>query len=317
MAKIVYHCYGGSHSSVTAAGIYLGMLPGERTAGAAELLGVPHYDRYEAVIHGRFRFIGRDIYGNEVFVLGKRTAGPDTTIFLYKIAELFGCGEEILPVDTTSPINPLMVVGGFLSRGLHLVSLGRPLVVCGTRMAYPLLAEIAGSVSQSVKERLAPVRRLPSLAKDRFLFYLCPENDLLPLLTAGLHLNPQIAAQELADWALQLQFSGKIGTLHFLGRVDHYRLYLAGGGGEAEIMGKILRGMRTLLGIPQVSLCIVQPAPGSSLLLKALSKLRKFLFLSSSKVLCKVMRYILIGFTQKCRREADAVRKSLLEGILD
>ena len=65
MAKIVFHCYGGSHSSVTAAGIYLGMLPGERTASAAELLGVPHYDRYEAVIHGRFRFIGRGIYAGK------------------------------------------------------------------------------------------------------------------------------------------------------------------------------------------------------------------------------------------------------------
>ncbi|MEG3068137.1 MAG: DUF3189 family protein [Syntrophaceticus schinkii] len=116
MAKIIYHCYGGSHSSVTAAGIHLGILPRKRVANTAELLGVPYYDEYQPVTHGRLRFIGRDVLGNEVFVLGKRTAGPDTTIFLHNIAELFDCGEEIYPVDTTFPVNPLMVIGGFLSR---------------------------------------------------------------------------------------------------------------------------------------------------------------------------------------------------------
>lgn len=113
MAKIIFHCYGGSHSSVTTAGIYLKMLPISRVASSAELLGVPHYDQKESVIHGHFRFIGRDMRGNEVYALGKRTAGPDITTLLHKIGELYTCRNDIEAIDTTYPINLLMVIGGF------------------------------------------------------------------------------------------------------------------------------------------------------------------------------------------------------------
>jgi hypothetical protein len=39
--KIIYCCYGGSHSSVTAAAIHLDMLPLTRKPTSAELLSIP------------------------------------------------------------------------------------------------------------------------------------------------------------------------------------------------------------------------------------------------------------------------------------
>ncbi|MGB4505041.1 MAG: DUF3189 family protein [Syntrophaceticus sp.] len=314
MAKIVYHCYGGSHSSVTAAGIHLGILPQERTATAAELLRVPHYDYHGSVTHGRFRFIGRDIYGNEVFVLGKRTAGPDVTILLYRIAELVGCGDEICPVDTTFPINPLMVIGGFLSRRLNLVSLGRPIVLYGTQIAYPYLVKIAGDVLQAIREEPVPDRCSLLLPEHLFLFYICPENDLLPLLLAGLHLDPDMGDMELLDWATGFEFSGKIGTLKYLGKADNYELYLVGAGREPEIIAKILRETRTLIGIPQVSLCVVQSQLSPSFLLRVIGKLRKH---CRSGVLHKVEELVFSRFAVKCRQEAYVIKNSLLEAILD
>ncbi|CEO89076.1 DUF3189 family protein [Syntrophaceticus schinkii] len=316
MAKIIYHCYGGSHSSVTAAGIHLGILPRKRVANTAELLGVPYYDEYQPVTHGRLRFIGRDVLGNEVFVLGKRTAGPDTTIFLHNIAELFDCGEEIYPVDTTFPVNPLMVIGGFLSRGLNLVSLGRPIVIYGTKIAYPFLAEIAADVFKTVKKNPAPSRCTLSLPERRFLFYICPAHDRLSLLLAGLHLNPDIGDLELLNWITSLEFSGELGTLQYLGKADNYELYLVGAGREPEIMARTLRETRTLMKIPQLSLCIVYLQQPTSLLLKGIGKLRNFLS-SKSGVLCWLEKLLLRGFVEKRRQEAYVIKTSLLEGILD
>jgi len=42
--KVIYHCYGGAHSSVTAANIHLGLLPRERTPGYRELISQKLFD---------------------------------------------------------------------------------------------------------------------------------------------------------------------------------------------------------------------------------------------------------------------------------
>ena len=56
--KIIYNCYGGAHSSVTAAAIHLQMLPETRKPSAAELLNLPYYDAQVGKDHGRIRFLG-------------------------------------------------------------------------------------------------------------------------------------------------------------------------------------------------------------------------------------------------------------------
>ncbi len=314
MAKIIYHCYGGSHSSVTSAGIHLGMLPKGRTASPAELLGVPHYDQYQRVTHGRFRFIGRDMLGNEIFVLGKRTAGPNVTIFIHKIVELFDCEREICPVDTTSPINPLMVIGGFLSRGLNLVTIGRPLVVYGTQIAYPFLVQIANNVLKFAKQEPSYGSCSLNYSERRFVFYICPEGDSVPLLLAGLHLNPGIGDNDLLDWVAGQTFSGKLGTLRYLGKEDGHNLYLLGAGKEPEIMAQILRETRTLMEIPRISLCIAKSQLHSSLFLKAVRKILKY---SKSRLFSLLKKKALRNFIEGSRREAYEIRVSLLEGILD
>lgn len=313
MAKIIYHCYGGSHSSVTAAGIHLGLLPRGRIASSSELLKVPHFDRYEAVTHGRFRFIGRDRYGNEVFVLGKRTAGPDVNIMLKKIAQLFACKGEICPIDTTFPINPLMVIGGFLSRGLHMVSLGRPIVIYGTQIAYPFLVDIACNVVKSFQGDLIP-KRCPSIKKERRLvLYVCPENDLLTMLLAGRHLYPDLGERGLLNWVTDLSFSGKIGSLLYLGEADGYELYLVGAGREPNIVAKVLKEMRSLLEIPQVSLFIVQSQISPSLLLLSISKSRKYI----NEGLSQLGKVLLKKYMKKITHISYNIKLSIFEGILD
>ncbi|HWJ02080.1 MAG TPA: DUF3189 family protein, partial [Verrucomicrobiae bacterium] len=42
--KIIYNCYGGSHSSVTAAAIHLGLVDCGKVPCARELWKLPYYD---------------------------------------------------------------------------------------------------------------------------------------------------------------------------------------------------------------------------------------------------------------------------------
>ena len=43
--KIIYHCFGGSHSSVSAAALHLGLLDRQRTPTEEELVRIPYYDK--------------------------------------------------------------------------------------------------------------------------------------------------------------------------------------------------------------------------------------------------------------------------------
>ncbi|MFY9139453.1 MAG: DUF3189 family protein [Thermacetogeniaceae bacterium] len=315
MAKIIYHCYGGSHSSVITAGIYLGLLPKDRVASKAELLEVPHFDQKEAVIHGRLRFIGRDIKGNEVLVLGKRMAGPEITVFLHNVSELFPCREEIEAIDTTFPVNPLMVIGGFLSRGLNQVALGRPLVILGTQIAYPYFVQLAEGAENRIRQKPAPKRTSLPYQERHILLYICPENDPLPLLLAGLHLAPDINEQQLLDWAVSSGFTGKLGTFKYLGKAEGYDLYLAGTGREPEIMARILREIRTILEIPRINLGIVHAPLKTPFLLKGIYAARRFF--SWSKLLLMLEKRAMATLIKDCRKIVYSTRIALREGILD
>jgi len=45
-------------------------------------------------------------------------------------------------IDTLTVVNIWMRIGGFLSRAVGLTRLGRPLVIYGTRRAFPLLVAL-------------------------------------------------------------------------------------------------------------------------------------------------------------------------------
>lgn len=141
--KIVYSCYGGAHSSQAAAAIHLGQLPVDRVPEARELLAVDRFDRVGDDQHGIVQFAGVDDEGNEVYILGR---GPGFKVVERAFRSGFRVGggdpDQLLFVNALVTVNLLMRVGGFLSRRLGWVFLGRPLVVYGTRRAYPDLVRL-------------------------------------------------------------------------------------------------------------------------------------------------------------------------------
>ncbi len=145
--NIVYHCYGGAHSSVVTACIHLGLLPQDRKPSAEELLAAPLFDRPRSEDHGEIQLLGRDSRGNNVAVMGRRHAWPILRRVFADICRIYGIEPGATRfVDASGRINNLMRVGGFLSRTLGVVTLGRPMVVAGTLRAYEGLRELALAV---------------------------------------------------------------------------------------------------------------------------------------------------------------------------
>lgn len=140
--KIIYHCYGGSHSSVIAAALHLGWLSKNQVPSFQEMLSLPYFDKTTNNDFGTIRYMGVDEYGNEVYVLGKKGMGDRCTQILNGVAHLLGKEQDILAVNCMNRVNWLMKLGGFASRRMGLVGMGRPVLNIGTRKAFMNLVNL-------------------------------------------------------------------------------------------------------------------------------------------------------------------------------
>ena len=142
--KIIYHCYGGAHSSVTAANIHLGNLPRDRVPRYEELTGQYLFDRHKVKDTGKMIFMGRDHFGNDIYVVGRRSRPNLLCNVISGLSEIFLIDKKsYMLVDVSPCVNFTMKVGGVLSRRMGLITPGRPIVTWGTRRNYKkLLAEV-------------------------------------------------------------------------------------------------------------------------------------------------------------------------------
>lgn len=134
--KIIYHCFGGSHSSVLAASLHLGLIEKNHLPTMDEMMALPYFDKTTNDDFGSIRFMGIDEYKNEVYVLGKKSMGDRYSNILTGIAEILGSKEQLITVNCMNQVNWSMKLGGFTSRRMGLISLGRPVLGRGTRDAF-------------------------------------------------------------------------------------------------------------------------------------------------------------------------------------
>ncbi|NLG31978.1 MAG: DUF3189 family protein [Syntrophomonadaceae bacterium] len=139
---IIYHCFGGSHSSVLAAGVHLGLIPKHRLPSVEEMMALPYFDKTCDEDFGTIRFMGFDDLGNQVYVLGKKSLGDRLSNILMGIAKLLDTEEQLITVNCMSRVNWSMKLGGFVSRRIGLVSLGRPVVEKGSQKAFYQLVNL-------------------------------------------------------------------------------------------------------------------------------------------------------------------------------
>lgn len=142
--KVIYHCYGGAHSSVTAANIHLGRLPVDRVPLYDEIAGQNFFDRQRVADTGKIIFMGKDAQGNDIYVVGRRSRPYLLENVVSGLSEIFEINSEnYIMADVSTCVSLTMKLGGFMSRRMGLVALGRPIVTWGTKRNYKrLLAEV-------------------------------------------------------------------------------------------------------------------------------------------------------------------------------
>jgi len=145
--KVIYHCYGGAHSSVTAASIHLGLLPADHIPCREAFWKIPFYDRQENDEHGHIFFMGRDERGNEVYFMARRGRPVVLESVINGLAGVFDIppGEYLL-VNVMQNVNWTMKLGGYLSRRCGFIRIGRPIVTLGTQAAYFQLVDLVRKI---------------------------------------------------------------------------------------------------------------------------------------------------------------------------
>lgn len=152
---IIYHCVGGSHSSITASSIHLGLLPTDRKPSVEELLDVPFYDTLNKEDQGRIILRGIDEFGNKVFTLSRQFYPHLIIPAIQDAWELAGGNrKDLLIVNTMTSVNFIMKIGGFSSRRLKLVTFGRPIVARGTIKSYDKLLKIVKDTKDIISSNL-------------------------------------------------------------------------------------------------------------------------------------------------------------------
>ncbi|MDS1029739.1 DUF3189 family protein [Bacillota bacterium LX-D] len=149
---VIYHDYGGTHSTVVAAWLHLKRLSPNKVPTEKDLMAIPLYDRGTNKDFGRIKIWGQDEWGNTVATLGRKSADKLLLPALQDLNSFLKNVEEIKFVNTMPAVNILMNIGGFTSRTLQLESIGRPIVIKGTIKAFPKLVQLVQDVRAYVKK---------------------------------------------------------------------------------------------------------------------------------------------------------------------
>lgn len=138
----IYNCYGGTHSSVIAAEYHLGNLPENEIPAKETFLKLPYFNQLNYSDMGNLFYHGKDDNGNLVYTIGRGRSKhlvPALTNFT-AVLHKEGLLREKVIISITSPtVPPLLTLGGFFARGLHINFIGVPLLCIGARQAYPTI----------------------------------------------------------------------------------------------------------------------------------------------------------------------------------
>ena len=146
--KIVYCCYAGAHSSVIAGHLHLKQLPWKHAPSIKEILALPEFDRREQKDRGIPYFLGRDERGHEVYLIGLEKNYSLALQAIYYILNECSNPQEWKFFDTLPGINITTRIGGYLSRKLHFVVVGRYIAAWGIQKCFPRLLRLVKKVKE-------------------------------------------------------------------------------------------------------------------------------------------------------------------------
>ena len=153
---IIYNCYGGTHSSILASAIHLKKLPTDRVATKQEILETEYFNKLTYSDMGRLIFHGVDDDGNIVFTIGRGTSKalvPAMRNLAIALCKERGVDEHFLFINCSPTVPPLMTLGGFFSRALHIDFIGVPLLTAGARQTYYNITNLVEKSKEICRER--------------------------------------------------------------------------------------------------------------------------------------------------------------------
>ncbi len=149
---IFYTCYGSAHSSVLSAALHIGMVSKDQIPSNQEILNLPHYDKTENAEIGTPFFFGNDEMDNQVYVVGMKSDKKMVKNSIQSFLKDSGVpGTSYVFINTLNNVNWWTRVGGFLSRGLGLVNIGRPLTVFGLKKVYFEFVKMVVKIKRDLK----------------------------------------------------------------------------------------------------------------------------------------------------------------------
>ncbi len=149
--KLFYYCYGRAHSSVIAGSIHLNRLPNDRIPSVKEIIAIPEFDRSDSEDFGEPYFLGKDDQGNEVFIIGFGGEAGLGLQTIYFLLERFADPAEWKFYNSLSSIGLTAKMGGFISKKLKLVPLGKYLAALGIQKSYLNLVKLVSAVKEKEK----------------------------------------------------------------------------------------------------------------------------------------------------------------------
>ena len=149
--KIIYHCYGGTHTSILAASIHVGKLNKEILPDDKEINELKYFDDVSPKDYGKLHFIGVDKFGNEIYSCCMKKSASIVKKALKDILKIYNLQpEEIYFVSTLGLVTFSIRIGGFLSRHLGLIRLGRPMVIYGSRSNFYNIVNFVDQVKENI-----------------------------------------------------------------------------------------------------------------------------------------------------------------------
>lgn len=120
---MIYACYAGTHSSALAASLHLGIVD-----SGCDISELPYFDRRLSHEIGVPAFVGRDNEGTDVYALGTGWLSAPLERAVSDLVEIHFPGVCVCICSVRGFLDFPARVGGFASRRLGLVHLGRALI---------------------------------------------------------------------------------------------------------------------------------------------------------------------------------------------
>lgn len=126
----------------------------DRRPDPEEIRRVPNFDKLKNSEIGTPIYIGPDEDGNQVYIIGLASGKKIMAGALRDF--LLACGvaeEKVYFADALPGANVLTRIGGFLSRQVGLVRVGRPLCALGVWQEYSQFVQLVRRVKADIRKR--------------------------------------------------------------------------------------------------------------------------------------------------------------------